>query len=212
MNQVHKLLNVSPMSLLLKGSTSQHIVPQLARSGIFAARNYSELRRPPPLRPEPIVETFSATSRPRPYYAKHPPTRELPRIKKRWPLIASALILGVGTWAAFMAYVTNQEKISSSVVRQIMRSVRDDARLKEVVGDAIRPQPEWWLNGDPVIHGKISQLQGNVDVSFRIKGSKGFGTLYFTSIRKDKGLPFTILRFKVICDDGTIVFVDSKPA
>ncbi|KAG6840592.1 hypothetical protein C0991_005682 [Blastosporella zonata] len=198
------------MSLL--ASTSRRITPQLTRSRVFATRTYSELRRPPPVRPEPVVETFSATSRPRPYYAKHPPTRELPRIKKRWPLIAGALTLGIATWAAFMIYVTNQEMISSSVVRQIMRSVREDAQLKEVLGDAIRPQPEWWLNGDPIIHGKISQLAGNVDVSFRIKGSKSSGTLYFTSIRKDKGLPFTILRFKIICDDGTIVFVDAKPA
>ncbi|THU91711.1 hypothetical protein K435DRAFT_726936 [Dendrothele bispora CBS 962.96] len=39
-------------------------------------------------------------------------------------------------------------------------------------------------------------MQRNVDVSFRIKGSKGAGTLYFTSIRREKGSPFTILRFK----------------
>ena len=66
-------------------------------------------------------------------------------------------------------------------------------------------------------------LQGNVDVSFRVKGSKGAGTLYFTSIRKEKGQPFTvcesaetvrsgifsdrffIVRYKIICDDGTTV-------
>ncbi|KAH0584657.1 hypothetical protein J132_00080 [Termitomyces sp. J132] len=201
------------MSLLVKASTSRQIAPQLTRAYIFATRNYSELRRqPPPIRPEPIVETFSATSQPQSYYAKHPPTRELPRIKKRWPTVVGALVFGVAAWVAFMTYVTNQEMISSSVVRQIMRSVREDEKLKEVLGEAIRPQPEWWLNGDPLIHGKISQLQGNVDVSFRIKGSKGAGTLYFTSIRKEKGVPFTILRFKVICDDGTVVWVDAKPA
>ncbi|KAG5636339.1 hypothetical protein H0H81_008361 [Sphagnurus paluster] len=180
---------------------------------ILPSRAYAtDLHRPPPPRAQPEVETFSGTSRPRPYHIKHPPTRELPRIKKRWPVLAGAVVLGVAGWAAFMAYVTNQEKISSSVVRQIMRSVREDAQLREVIGDAIRPQPEWWLNGDPMIHGKISQLQGNVDVSFRIRGSKGSGTLYFTSIRKDKGLPFTILRFKVICDDGNVILVDAKPS
>lgn len=35
-------------------------------------------------------------------------------------------------------------------------------------------------------------LQGTVDISMRVKGSKGAGTLYFTSIRKEKGQPFTI--------------------
>lgn len=72
-----------------------------------------------------------------------------------------------------------------------MRSLKSDPVLHELLGDAIRPQPEWWLNGDPRIIGhvsrefplflvfggtdllQISQLQGNIDVSFRIKGSKG---------------------------------------
>ena len=30
---------------------------------------------------QPVIETFSETSRPRPYYANHPPSRELPRLK-----------------------------------------------------------------------------------------------------------------------------------
>jgi len=59
----------------------------------------------------------------------------------------------------------------------------------------------------------------------------GTGTVYFTSIRKEKGVPFTVresefyfvfvflliqicllVRFKVICDNGTILnIVDSVP-
>ncbi|THU96087.1 DUF1783-domain-containing protein, partial [Dendrothele bispora CBS 962.96] len=73
--------------------------------------------------------------------------------------------------------------------------------------EAICPEPEWWSNGDPRNKGT---MQGNVDVSFRIKGSKGVGTLYFTSIRREKGLPFTILRFKVIADGGQVVEIESK--
>jgi len=47
-------------------------------------KHYStELPRPPPSTTKPVVETFSATSKPRPYYAKHPPHRELPKIKVR---------------------------------------------------------------------------------------------------------------------------------
>jgi cytochrome c oxidase assembly factor 1 len=67
-------------------------------------------------------------------------------------------VAGLTGWAAFLTYVTNREKISSSVVRQIMRSVRDDPQLKEVLGEAIRPQPEWWLNGDPRINGGVSEF------------------------------------------------------
>ncbi|KAF8163761.1 cytochrome oxidase complex assembly protein 1-domain-containing protein [Crassisporium funariophilum] len=154
---------------------------------------------------QPVIETFSDTSKPRPYYAKHPPFRDLPKTTSGWPLLLGALVAGVSGWAVFMTFATNQEKLSSSVYRSIVRALKADLQLREVLGEAIRPQPEWWLNGDPYVSGKISQLQGNIDVSFRIRGSKGPGTVYFTSIRKEKGIPFTVLRFRVICDDGTIV-------
>ncbi|EDR03343.1 uncharacterized protein LACBIDRAFT_191598 [Laccaria bicolor S238N-H82] len=174
-------------------------------------RHYAtELPRPPPSTSEPVVETYSATSKPRPYYAKHPPYRELPKIKSKWPVAISALTIAVLGWSGFMAYVTNQEKLSSSVSRSILRAVREDPQLRQVLGEVIRPQPEWWLNGDPWISGHINQLQGNIDVSFRIRGSRSSGTIYFTSIRKEKGVPFTVLRFKVICDDGTIVHISDN--
>ncbi|KAL0946385.1 hypothetical protein HGRIS_012615 [Hohenbuehelia grisea] len=175
-------------------------------------RTYAALNSapPPPPRSEPVVETFSERARPkRPLYSNSPPNKELPRVKKRWPIILAFAGAGALSWWAFLKYVTNQEKISSSVVRQIMRTVKAHPDLKELLGEAIRPQPEWWLNGDPWIDGNINQLQGNVDVSFRLRGSKGSGTLYFTSIRKEKGSPFTILRFKVIGDNGTVANINS---
>ncbi|KAJ3732963.1 cytochrome oxidase complex assembly protein 1-domain-containing protein [Lentinula guzmanii] len=169
----------------------------------------STTSRPGPAAAEaPNVTTYSGTSRPRPYHLKHPPPalkRDLPRLQKTWPTIIAFAIIGVAGWTAFLTYVTNQEKISSSVVKQIMRELREDEEMRAVLGDAIRMQGEWWLNGDPRIIGSISTMQGNIDVSFRIKGSKGSGTVYFTSIRREKGVPFEILRFKVIADDGTII-------
>jgi len=36
-----------------------------------------------------------------------------------------------------------------------MLSVRQDPKLREALGEAIRPQPEWWLNGDPYVNGKV---------------------------------------------------------
>ncbi|THU96092.1 hypothetical protein K435DRAFT_665119 [Dendrothele bispora CBS 962.96] len=91
-----------------------------------------------------------------------------------------------------------------------MRAVRNDERLKEVLQEAIRPEPEWWLNGDPKIKGTISTMQGNVDVSFRTKGSKGAGTFVLYEYSKRKGVPLSILRFRIIADDGQIVEIGSK--
>lgn len=66
-----------------------------------------------------------------------------------------AAVIGVAGWAVFLKYITNQEMVTSSVVRQIMRCVKEDAQLREVLGEAIRSQPEWWLNGDPRINGRV---------------------------------------------------------
>lgn len=79
-----------------------------------------------------------------------------------------------------------------------------------MLGEAIRAEPVWYLNGDPWVNGSIRLLQGNVDLSFRVKGHKDSGTLYFTSIRKNKGEPFTILRFKVIGDNGQVIEVPTS--
>ncbi|KAL1761233.1 cytochrome oxidase complex assembly protein 1-domain-containing protein, partial [Schizophyllum commune] len=81
--------------------------------------------------------------------------------------------VGVVGWAVFFTYVTNQEKVTSSVVQQMLRSMKSSEELHEYMGDAIRPVPEWWLNGDPWIHGRVNQINGSIDLSFKIKGSKG---------------------------------------
>ncbi|KAF8552567.1 DUF1783-domain-containing protein, partial [Imleria badia] len=154
---------------------------------------------------EPPTETFSAPSKPKLYYTRPPPRDDLPQIQKRWPFILAFAALGVSGWAAFLLVAMNQERLSSSVVRQILQTAREDKELHAALGDAIRFEPTWYLNGDPWISGSINLPQGNVDVSFRLKGHRGSGTLYFTSIRKAKGEAFTPLRFRVICDDGSVI-------
>ena len=160
-----------------------------------------------------------------------------------------------------MLVATNQEKLSSSVFRSIVRELREHPQLKVVLGDAIRPQPEWYLNGSPFIKGHVSRIYPEIfsdTMTFRLVNCReismcpsesrvqrvclreikyffhrdvtpaGSGTVYFTSIRKEKGVPFqvcesspkgtyfnanvilpwlVIVRFRVICDDGKIVNV-----
>ncbi|KAF9053303.1 cytochrome oxidase complex assembly protein 1-domain-containing protein [Panaeolus papilionaceus] len=197
-------------------SHSRSLKPTFKRvfNGVHVRQYATELprSRPPPPGRQVVIETFSEPSRPRPYYAKHPPFRDLPRSKPTWPILLAAAVVGVSGWVAFMTVASNQEKLSTSVYRSIMRALKANAELQEKLGDVIRPQPEWWLNGDPHISGQIAQLAGNIDVSFRVRGSKGSGTVYFTSIRKEKGAPYTVLRFKVICDDGTVVHISDSPS
>ncbi|KAK7693934.1 hypothetical protein QCA50_003508 [Cerrena zonata] len=197
------------MSLL--ASTSRSSTRILSTTFRRTYASYTELPRPPPSKqPEPV--TFSDPSKPREYYTR-PKPRALPPLQKKWPIILALSVFGTGAWAAFYAYAANQERLSSSVYKQVLKTIKENPELQAVIGDALRPEPTWWLNGDPWISGGIHLLQGNVDLSFRVKGSEGAGTLYFTSIRKAKGEPFTILRFKVITDKGeTIILNPTQPS
>lgn len=99
----------------------------------------------------------------------------------------------------------NQERLASSVTKQMLTQLRNSQEVAIELGTGIAAEPTWWMVGQPYVDGAINMLQGKVDISMRVKGSKGAGTIYFTSIRKEKGQPFTILRFKLICDNGTIL-------
>ncbi len=70
------------------------------------------------------------------------------------PLLLFGFV-GVSAWAGFVVYATNQERLSSPVVRQILATLRADNEVKEVLGDTIRPEPAWYLNGDPWINGAV---------------------------------------------------------
>ena len=38
-----------------------------------------------------------------------------------------------------------------------MNTVQENPALREALGDAIRFEPVWWLNGDPYIKGGVSR-------------------------------------------------------
>ncbi|KAH8107099.1 cytochrome oxidase complex assembly protein 1-domain-containing protein [Cristinia sonorae] len=194
------------MSSTFLRSTSRRVSRQILHDTRHTKSyaTFTEFPRPPPPSKLPETVTYSEASKPREYYAR-PKPRDLPPLQRRWPVILVLGVVGSAAWGAFYAYAQNQEKLSSSVFKQILNIARDDAELQEMLGDAIRPEPAWYLNGDPWISGANRMLQGNVDLSFRLKGHKGTGTLYFTSIRRAKGEPFTIIRFKVIGDNGQVV-------
>jgi len=176
------------------------------RTTINLLRTFAnQLPRPPP-KDLPPPETFSSTSRPRQYYSR-PQPRDLPPYRRAWPGILAVCIGGVSAWAAFLAYAANQERLSSSAMRRVLSDLRDSEDVRAVLGNAVRPEPTWYLNGSPWVHGSVKMLQGNIDISFRVKGDKGAGTVYFTSIRRARGDLFRTLRFKIIADDGTIILM-----
>jgi cytochrome c oxidase assembly factor 1 len=70
-------------------------------------------------------------------------------------VILACTAVCIAGWAAFLLYATNQEKLSSSVVRQVVRTLQLNADVQALLGDAIHPEPAWYLNGDPRITGQV---------------------------------------------------------
>ncbi|CAE6485442.1 unnamed protein product [Rhizoctonia solani] len=178
------------------GSSSR--LPQLSRglsnSRIVCAK--LDLKPPPPGPPPPPPVNFNAPSRPRPVHER-PQLKELPVIRSRAPAVIGLGILGISAWAVFVVYATNQERLASSVTKQVLAQIRASPEVASELGSGVVAEPTWWMVGQPYIDGAINLLQGKVDIRA--------GRLYFTSIRKEKGQPFTILRFKLICDNGVIL-------
>ncbi|KAH7107711.1 cytochrome oxidase complex assembly protein 1-domain-containing protein [Auriculariales sp. MPI-PUGE-AT-0066] len=134
------------------------------------------------------------------------PARPLPELKTWSPLLWLATSAGLAGWVAFVLRTTNSERATSSVMRQVVFDIRQSDEVCAALGNEVQPENGSFVySGYPRVQGTMSLLQGKVDISFRVRGSLGAGTVYFTSIRKTKGRPFVILRFRVVCDNGTIV-------
>ncbi|KAG8782936.1 hypothetical protein FRC15_006021 [Serendipita sp. 397] len=159
----------------------------------------------------PVERTrFSSPARPGPIHPRPLPKTDLPESKRYGRLgIFAAAVLGFTGWGAFLLYATNMERLSSSVTVHVIRTLKNNPELQAHLGHPIKLPPAVGF-GDPWISGSINIPAGHVDLSFRVQGSKMGGTVYFTSIRKEKGLPFTILRFKVIADNGETISLVEK--
>ncbi|QRV87481.1 CoA-binding domain protein [Ceratobasidium sp. AG-Ba] len=163
-----------------------------------------DLKPPPPGPPPPQPVTFDSPSKPRIVHDR-PQPKDLPVIQSRAPAIIALGILGISAWAGFIIYATNQERLASSVVRQVLTQLKASPEVGAVLGRSVGPEPTWWMLGQPYVDGGGRITIGKVDISMRVKGTNGAGTIYFTSIRKEKGQPFTILRYKLICDNGVVL-------
>lgn len=71
------------------------------------------------------------------------------------PLFLALGALGLSGWGVFLLFATNSEKLSSSVTRQVVENIRANDELRDVLGDAVRPEPTWYMNGEPYISGAV---------------------------------------------------------
>ncbi|OCF57989.1 hypothetical protein L486_04016 [Kwoniella mangroviensis CBS 10435] len=155
-------------------------------------------------------EAFSGPSRPRLIYER-PGDRDLPKVGLTLSSAGSVIalgLLGLG-WGAFLLHATNAERLASSVLRQVTFQLRNSKEVISVLGENVRLVENWWALGQPWISGTINLMQGRVDLSFRVRGDKGAGTVYFTSIRPQEQGAWRIVRYKIIADDGEVVRLEN---
>lgn len=170
-------------------------------------RSNSAGPRPAP-KPRLDERMFNETAAPRAVYQR--PTRDLPKMNSRAGLVITLALLGLGGWGLFILYATNNERYSSSVVRQVAFQLRNSPEVIELLGDHVRFARNYWGFGEPWIAGAINLMQGRIDVKFRMRGDKQEGTVYFTSIRPTQNSPWRIVRYKVVGEYGETVRLDDK--
>ncbi|POW18601.1 hypothetical protein PSHT_05577 [Puccinia striiformis] len=126
--------------------------------------------------------------------------RELPHLPRR-------------SGARLIYFSTNAEKSNSSIVKAVLFELRSNPTILASLGASIKPEKDDFF-GQLWVDGQINLMQGSVDVAFRVTGSERSGKVYFTSVRRDRGSEFEIIRWKLIRDDGVVVDLvnqDNRP-
>lgn len=72
-------------------------------------------------------------------------------------------LFGLGWWA-FIEHISNNEKLSSSVFRQVMFVLRTSDKIESLLGEGVHLEPTWWTGGESYIAGTIHVLKGKADL------------------------------------------------
>jgi cytochrome c oxidase assembly factor 1 len=122
--------------------------------------------------------------------------RALPDVTTRshWrrtlPLFGACLV--VASLAIF-----NYQKLSSPVTAGTLYALRMSPKAREYLGDNI------YFNAQiPWIRGGMNQVQGKIDISFKVKGTKGTGTMRFVSHRPTARGVFETTEWTLETSDG----------
>ncbi|KAJ1680002.1 cytochrome oxidase assembly protein 1 [Spiromyces aspiralis] len=134
----------------------------------------------PPLPPEAAARNLDNAVASNPAFTIE---RELPTPKSYKREVTLFLIAAIATWGIGTTLAFNYQRFTSSAVTTILFSARHNPEIQKVFGNYLN-----FTSIFPWISGEVSNLQGIVDVSFRVKGDNGAtGQLVFLSRRIGKG-------------------------
>lgn len=104
----------------------------------------------------------------------------------------------------FLALVTissiaifNYQKMSSPVVSSTLYALRTNPQAREYLGDEI-----YFNQQIPWISGEMNQLQGRINISFAVKGTKNVGVMRFASFRPTAKGMFETTEWSLETSDG----------
>ncbi|KAF2461664.1 cytochrome oxidase complex assembly protein 1-domain-containing protein [Lineolata rhizophorae] len=125
--------------------------------------------------------------------------RELPPAKGPNPWLRSLPVFLPVAGAALLALL-NYQRQSSSVVGSSLYALRTHPRAREALGDNVYFAHKW-----PWIWGELNQLHGRIDISFKVKGTRGSGYMRFRAVRKHRMGFFETQEWSLTMDDGTVL-------
>ncbi|SAM70842.1 uncharacterized protein UBRO_20475 [Ustilago bromivora] len=204
-------------SLCLPASTSSLLLASFIRPTPSFGRRYSSSEKRVHLSPSPTSSSCAGSTRISDNIGRkiRVQNKPLPSVPNRLPYLAAFVATALASWAAFAAYATNNEKLSSSVFKSVVSQVKSSSQVAQLLSSptchnlpkptshSITLKPKPWLGVTCRVKGSVNMMQGRVDLSFKITNAPektNTGTVYFTSVRANKHAPFEILRFLVVND------------
>ncbi|RMD42395.1 hypothetical protein DV735_g2718, partial [Chaetothyriales sp. CBS 134920] len=126
------------------------------------------------------------------------PNRELPDLDKtefKWARTLPLFLLFCGVCSIAMF---NYQKSTSPTVESILYALRTNSAVRDLLGDEI-----YFASKMPWISGELSPLQGRINISFWVKGTKATGQVKFVSGRKTNSRFFETTEWSLKTEDGT---------
>lgn len=180
----------STRTALFRLSQTHNILPPRVR---YASTTTNAI----PSQHEPLIPAPKEGSGP--LLSRHA-NRELPDVSAArnvwlYTLPLFTVVIAVSALAFF-----NYQKASSSTVSSILYALRTNPAARELLGDEI-----YFASNVPWISGEMSQLQGNIDITFWVKGTKGVAKTRFVARRPEKRGIFATELWSLTMEDGRVL-------
>ncbi|EMR09119.1 hypothetical protein PNEG_02462 [Pneumocystis murina B123] len=102
------------------------------------------------------------------------------------------VISGITIWAFVLGVSFNYQRYCSPVISYLMYELKRSPTVETYLGKNIDFSSKW-----PWIYGKINNVKGHINISFRVSGSKDSAIVKFKSVRKEKGVDWVTLEWTI---------------